>query len=82
MVTPAPRASRPCWLVLSLLMLALPLAGCDKVALTAPTQSTITLFTIASVLPWATNCAKGVNLSTAVASGSDSCESDSAGALN
>lgn len=50
MVTPAPRASRPFWLALSLLMLALPLAGCDKVALTAPTQSTITLFTNATVV--------------------------------
>lgn len=50
MVAPAPRNSRPLALLL-VSVLAVTAAGCDKVALTAPTQSTITLFTAATIVP-------------------------------
>lgn len=49
MVAPTSRVARLGWLLLSLAV-ALPLTGCDKVALTAPTQSTITLFTNATIV--------------------------------
>lgn len=51
MVAPASRALRLSPLALLLAVLLAPLAGCDKVALTAPTQSTITLFSSATVVP-------------------------------
>lgn len=49
MVAPSSRAARLQWLVLSV-GLALSLTACDKVALTAPTQSTITLYSSATVV--------------------------------
>lgn len=50
MVAPATHASRLSWFLV-VFVLAASLAGCDKVALTAPTESTISLFASSTIVP-------------------------------